>query len=64
MTLGLKFCEAGGVVKGATHPAAPESPEDTKTEMPSAAAKLNKLSKKLTEDWFPISHPEKLIVMI
>src|ERR1700722_20042954 len=39
---------AGGVVKAVSHPEAAESPEETKTEIPSPAACSNKPSQKST----------------
>ena len=38
MAFGLRIWLAGGVVKAVSQPAAPESSEDTKTDMPSPAA--------------------------
>src|ERR1700722_12535784 len=49
----------------ASHPAAPESPEETNTEMPSAAAALNNVSQNWTADCpYDASQPPKLMLMI
>src|SRR5580692_1596315 len=65
MEFGLATWLAGGVLKEASHPAAPESPEETNTEMPSAAAALNNASQNCTSDCpASASHSPKLMLMI
>src|ERR1700676_500755 len=49
----LRIWFAGGGAKAVSQPAAPESPEETKTDIPSAAACLNSVSQYATPLWPP-----------
>src|SRR5579872_672645 len=65
MALVLRNWVGGGVWNAVSQPAAAESSEEMKTDMPSAAACLNRLSQNWTpDDPACCSHNPKLMLMI